>query len=384
MTTTINASTSAGLVQTADTSGALALQTAGTTALTINSSQVVNFANAPTVAGGAIVSAATPTVAGTVFGSTLSSGTYAVALGSGALAAANTGVENTAIGRQALTTNTSGASNTAIGYAVLYPNTTGSYNVSTGAYSLRNNTTGSENVASGYSALNQNTTASYNVAYGSNALYANTTGAGNVAIGQSTGSALTTGSYNIYIGYQTGNGTKTSGVDCIYIGRTITPNNAGVNGEMVINTNGNNATGKGDGTGLITTGGNLYNGLNTSAWQTISDRRLKKNIVDNTEGLDVISQIRVRNFEYKLPEEITELQAQDAIQKSGVQLGVIAQELQEVCSDCVKEETTGVLSVNSDNLTWHMVNAIKDLKALNNTQAATINALTARIVALEK
>ena len=50
MTTTINASTSAGLVQTADTSGALALQTAGTTALTINSSQVVNFANAPTVA----------------------------------------------------------------------------------------------------------------------------------------------------------------------------------------------------------------------------------------------------------------------------------------------------------------------------------------------
>jgi hypothetical protein len=47
MTTTINASTSAGLVQTADTSGALALQTAGTTALTISSSQIATFANAP-------------------------------------------------------------------------------------------------------------------------------------------------------------------------------------------------------------------------------------------------------------------------------------------------------------------------------------------------
>jgi hypothetical protein len=62
---------------------------------------------------------------------------------------------------------------------------------------------------------------------------------------------------------------------------------------------------------------------------------------------------------------------------------VIAQELQEVCSDCVKLEASGVLAVDSDNLFWHMVNAIKDLKAINDTQAATITALTARIVALE-
>jgi len=41
MTTTINASTTAGLVQTADTSGLLALQTAGTTALTVDTSQNV-------------------------------------------------------------------------------------------------------------------------------------------------------------------------------------------------------------------------------------------------------------------------------------------------------------------------------------------------------
>jgi hypothetical protein len=43
MTTTINASTSAGLVQTADTSGSLALQTAGTTAITIDTSQNVGI-----------------------------------------------------------------------------------------------------------------------------------------------------------------------------------------------------------------------------------------------------------------------------------------------------------------------------------------------------
>jgi hypothetical protein len=53
MTTLINASTSAGLVQTADTSGVLALQTAGTTAVTIDASQNVGIGTAsPSFASG--------------------------------------------------------------------------------------------------------------------------------------------------------------------------------------------------------------------------------------------------------------------------------------------------------------------------------------------
>ena len=47
MTVTINASTSSGLITTADTSGVLALQTAGTTALTINASQNVGVGVTP-------------------------------------------------------------------------------------------------------------------------------------------------------------------------------------------------------------------------------------------------------------------------------------------------------------------------------------------------
>ena len=43
MAVTINASTTAGLVQTADTSGVLALQTAGTTAVTVDASQNVGI-----------------------------------------------------------------------------------------------------------------------------------------------------------------------------------------------------------------------------------------------------------------------------------------------------------------------------------------------------
>ena len=51
MTTTINASTSSGLVNTADTSGSLALQTASTTALTLDTSQNATFAGTITTTG---------------------------------------------------------------------------------------------------------------------------------------------------------------------------------------------------------------------------------------------------------------------------------------------------------------------------------------------
>jgi hypothetical protein len=48
MTTFINASTSAGLVQTADTSGILALQTAGVTAVTIDTAKSMNLSGSYT------------------------------------------------------------------------------------------------------------------------------------------------------------------------------------------------------------------------------------------------------------------------------------------------------------------------------------------------
>ena len=52
MTTTINADSSNGFKVTADTSSILALQTNGTTAISIDASQAVSFTNAPTVTGG--------------------------------------------------------------------------------------------------------------------------------------------------------------------------------------------------------------------------------------------------------------------------------------------------------------------------------------------
>ncbi len=110
--------------------------------------------------------------------------------------------------------------------------------------------------------------------------------------------------------------------------------------------------------------GNVYNVQNQSAWQTTSDERIKKNIVNNNVGLDKINQLQVKNFEYRTPEEVDpSLPSSSAVDKEGVQLGVIAQEIQKILPDVVKEETTGCLSVNPDNLTWYLVNAVKELSA---------------------
>jgi hypothetical protein len=59
MTTTINASTTAGLIQTADTSGSLQLQTANLPAVTIDSSQNTTLAGALTVTGATTLNSST-------------------------------------------------------------------------------------------------------------------------------------------------------------------------------------------------------------------------------------------------------------------------------------------------------------------------------------
>jgi hypothetical protein len=352
------------------------------------------------------------TAVGSGAGASMTSGEGLAAFGWNA-ANLNTADSVTAIGHNCLGANTTGANNVGVGNAALTANTTGASNVAVGRQALVSNTTASNNTAVGYQAgyyqtgdnnswfgiqagiggsgssgtLNTGigryamyslTSGGSNSALGSGAMSSITTGSGNVAIGRDAGAVLTTGSYNILIGYQTASSGKTGGVDCIYIGRTITANNTNANGELVINTNGNNVTGKGDGTGLIATGGNVYQQNNSSSWATTSDQRLKKNIVDHTEGLDKITQIRVRNFEYRLPEEVTELPSHTAVAIEGVQLGVIAQELQQVLPDCVKEESTGVLSVDTSNITWHMINAIKDLKTIVDAQAAEIAEIKAK------
>jgi hypothetical protein len=215
--------------------------------------------------------------------------------------------------------------------------------------------------------LYSNTTGNNNTAIGDQAIYSNTTGSNHTGVGYQAGYALTTGANNTCIGVSAGYGTPVGGTDLttgnsnIFVGGFAYPSGVNDSSSIVV---GYNSASKGTGTGFINpAGGGVYQGNNSSTWSQTSDARLKKNIVDNNTGLDKIIAIQVRNFEYRLPEEVTELPAHSVIKKEGVQLGVIAQELQQVLPECVKTESTGVMTVDADNLTWYMINAIKELKA---------------------
>jgi hypothetical protein len=284
------------------------------------------------------------------------------AFGGGALRANTTGSSNTAVGTDSLHLNTTAGNLTAVGYQSLYNNTTGTDNTAVGRETLRSNTSGYSNSAFGIYALYSNTTAINNTAVGREAGYS-TNGSSNSFIGYRAGYGVTSGTSNTLIGEQVGYYSTgiVTGVNNVWLGSKLTASNTDVTQTILIGWGG--LTDKGNNTGYLGATSGVYQANNSSSWSTTSDRRLKKNIIDNNVGLEKLTQVQVRNFEYRIEDEITELPTHTAIKKEGVQLGVIAQELQAVLPECVKQESTGVLSVDTDNLTWYLINAVKQLKA---------------------
>ena len=385
------------------TTGTLALTSGGgspsfTTITTTNDASISGLTVGK--GGGAVVS-------NSAFGqgalNNAGTGNYVTAIGYQSLYSNTTGQGGTAVGGWALYSNTTGTANTGIGGFVstgsvppaLYSNTTGSYNIAVGTGALTSNTTASNNTAVGYQAGAAITTATRCTFVGGSAASTTTasddtgigygvlggtsggvSGGNNIAVGSFALTRISSGAYNVAIGVSAGSNI-TTGAGLVIIGYNAQASAATDTNEIVI---GNGAVGKGSNTGFINpNSGGVYQGNNSATWSTTSDQRLKKNIVDNTVGLSAISQIQVRNFEYRLAEEVTDLPKEQAIGIAGVQLGAIAQELQAVLPDCVKTESTGVMSVDTTNITWHLINAVKELNATVQAQSAQIAALTAKV-----
>ena len=120
------------------------------------------------------------------------------------------------------------------------------------------------------------------------------------------------------------------------------------------------------------------NGTTAVAYNTSSDYRLKENIAPLTGALNKVAQLKPVTYTWKsAPEETGD--------------GFIAHELAEVCpqavhgtKDAVDAEGNPVYQgIDTSFLVATLTAAIQELKAINDQQAETINALTARVVALE-
>lgn len=326
-------------------------------------------------------------------------GSHNVGVGYQALTANTTGAQNVAIGTLALGFNTSGVYNTAVGYFALKSTTFGNYNVAIGGnsmvanvtgnnntaigyyslqqnnaigntavgyYALAGNTTGINNVAVGVNALDANTFGNSNVAIGTDALGANTTGTGSVAIGQSALAANTYGGSNIAIGYQSLNA-NTTGAGGTAVGR----------GALGAVTYGNNNTALGYLAGnTITTGSNLttlgYNAqasaatatneitlgdanvtvlrCNTQTIVALSDARDKADINDFDLGLNFINAVKVRKFHWDRREWYPDGVVDGSRKSKTWDVGLIAQEVQQVQKDFDADYLNMVLESNPDRL----------------------------------
>jgi hypothetical protein len=107
--------------------------------------------------------------------------------------------------------------------------------------------------------------------------------------------------------------------------------------------------------------GSLVN--TTGSYGTISDVRLKENIVDATPKLDDVLKLQVRNFNLKSDQ-------------NHKQIGFIAQELEQVFPSMIDENTDGFKTVKTSTLIPILVKAMQEQQAL-------IEQLTTRLNALE-
>jgi len=114
-----------------------------------------------------------------------------------------------------------------------------------------------------------------------------------------------------------------------------------------------------------------------TAYNTSSDYRLKDNVQPMSGALAKVALLKPVTFKWKIDGSDGE--------------GFIAHELAIVKPDCVSGDKDAVdadgnpqyQGIDTSFLVATLTAAIQELKAINDTQAETINALTARIVALE-
>jgi hypothetical protein len=305
----------------------------------------------------------------------------------------------TAVGFRALQSNTGNASvsdSVGVGAGALYSSTTGTLNVALGNGALYSATTASSNVAVGWKALFlHNNTDAVGIGYNAAATMVNSpitavgSGAAEVATGSSvtaigyralrlstTGTDITvvgSGAFqncvsgcnnNTVIGASAANN-MTFGLSNTYVGAAVVASTASTtSNEIAI---GASVTGKGSNTAFIGGTSGAYNGKNVTTWETTSDERIKRNIVDSPKGLAEINQLRVRNFQYK--EEADMPKAEDGapavvgLDPNKQVTGFIAQEIQTVFPEAVATHAHDILSVSADPVLYAMVKAIQELTA---------------------
>jgi hypothetical protein len=316
------------------------------------------------------------------------------AVGSHALYSNTTGLENSASGVGALLSNTTGSSNTANGSRALNGNTRGMYNTASGSNSLQSNTEGLANTAMGEHALYSNTSGDYNTSSGSwslssntegnfntgigtGALGRNTTGSENTALGHNAGdtNGNTAGLYNTFIGSRSGAGTSSQLTNATAVGYKALVSSSN---SLVLGGTGADQVNVGIGTQtpgwmLHVTGDAAKPG--GGSWTDSSDIRLKKNIRPIDDALETMLTLHGVRFEWNEQDRAELL--------PGIQMGMIAQEVETVFPQWVGTDSQGYKDLTFRGFEALAVEAMRELKAENEVLKNRLSDLERRLLLLE-
>lgn len=216
---------------------------------------------------------------------------------------------------------------------------------------------GVDNVFIGAFAGNDVTTGPRNVYIGSDAGRRTTTGNGNVAIGEGAGDEGFSGSDNVYIGEDAGGGIGNTGSDNIFIGNKAGFNETGSDKLYIANSSTSTPLIHGDfNTSVLTIHGSLV--VTGSCSGCSSDLALKQNISPIENSLEKITQLNGVAFDWTDESDESRL-------FPARQLGVIAQEVEQVFPELVGTDHRGYRFVRYEKLVAPLVEAVKALKARN-------------------
>jgi hypothetical protein len=282
----------------------------------------------------------------------------------------STSYDNVFSGYQSGYSNSTGYDNVFSGYQSGYSNTTGHDNGFSGSYSGYSNTTGAANLFSGTQSGYNTTTGDGNLFSGYRSGYVNTTGFFNVFSGSYSGQFNTTGNRNTSLGYNSGPATGSGALNnatALGADVALTQSNTvvlGNNANVGIGTS--TPTYKLDVTGTIRATGSIT----ANNYATTSDQRLKSDVRPLTGALASVLALRGVRYHWNA------LGIQRGGRAGAEQVGLLAQELEQVYPELVSTSPDGYKAVNYAQLTPVLLEALKE-------QQAQIEALKARATSAE-
>lgn len=305
-------------------------------------------------------------------------GNYNVAVGNEAGFNNATGFENIFLGYKAGYSTGSGELNTFLGARSGHENTTGHHNAFLGEKAGYSNKEGFFNTFLGAESGYSSQTGVANVFLGNKSGYSNTNGHNNVFLGYGTGYHNTTGERNTYVGYGAGGDPTLFNATALGSEATVTSSNS-----IVL---GNKAN---VGIGISAPAFQLHLStddaakLGSPSWIVASDKRLKQDISDFTDGLSVLKQIHPIWFRYNG-------NAGTSSDKKFV--GIIAQEMQKIAPYTVGTfqyqdslgNKTEYLDYDANAVTYILINSVKEQQQTIEEKDAELKQMSEQLASLSK